>query len=244
MHRKSSSSYLSRPVKITKEIAIISNDEHVLTNPPSPALSPQEQDDYQSYSLFSKKHDKPSLERLNIPCKSLQRNWRQAHVNEKELPPAPQANATSPKNMTEPFPDLQPITAESKLPSQQDQTMCLSQNLEGLGYDKPSRGYFDTQTSTARRTRAPIGVESVLHKVQPTYTVTISAPRPVRRFSKLSSRSKESYPADPLDPITIIAQKSNGVEPSGIAYLPRYTNKFAGFCKSRPVHSNSSIRFH
>ena len=244
MHRKSSSSYLSRPVDITREIAIISKHDHVINDLPSPALSPQEQDDYQSYSLFSKNHDKPSMERLDIACKSLQRKWRQAHVNEKELPPAPPANATSPKTMTEPFPDLEPVTAESKLPSKQDQIMCLSQSLEGFGYDKPSRGYFDTPTSTTRRTIAPAGVESILHKVQPTYTVTISAPRPVRRFSRLSNRSKESYPADPLEPITIIPQKSNGVASEGIAYLPRYTNSFAGFCKSRLVHSNCSILSH
>ena len=246
----SSSSHVDQSIDATKEISVISEDDYLPIDLPSPALSPQEQDDYQSYSSFSNDHDQsvpePFLSRLDASCDSVQRNRRQAHIYEKELPPPPIVETPSPKTVTEPFPDLQPVPTELRPQApQQDQIMCLEQSLEGFGYDKPSRGYFETSTGTPRQTIARAGVESIVHKVQPTYTVTVTAPRPLRRFSKLSNRSKEShpvsYPADPFEPITTIPQKSNGVESGAIAYLPRYTNTFAGFCKSRLAHSKPSV---
>ena len=75
------------------------------------------------------------------------------------------------------------------------------------------------------------------------YSVTVSAgstPFLRRRSSRLSHRSRDSaktwepQPEDPFSPVDIISPLTNGENVGHLAYLPRYTNNFAGFCKSTP----------
>ena len=201
-------------------------------------LTPQQQGECALFPLFS--HEPvptlgPSLSRLEMNYDSVQRQQRPAPVYDKALPPPP-PETPSPRTVpSAPLSGYQPAVAESQSLPHTGQVLSMSQSLAGLGLDKPSRDYFSPTEPTHRRVPSATysAFKSTLPKPEPTYTVTISAPRLTRRFSKLSRHSKESYPADPFDPVSVIPQKSNGVETGAIAYLPRYTNTFAGFCKSR-----------
>ena len=239
----SSTSQLDEPRDISKEIPIIPKDYVVPDDTLTPELSPQERTVFLPLPLFSndfkKPSHKPSLSRLDTTSESVQQPRQRNYAQNKELPPPPPAETPNPKTVPEPFHALPPPAIGSMSSPTQDQIVSVSQSLERFGYDKPSRGNFDTPITSPRRITAPgstnfAGVGSTMHKIQPTYSVSVSAPRLVRRFSRLSTRSKSSCPAatDPLEPIDMIAQKSNGVESGAMAYLPRYTNTFAGFCKS------------
>lgn len=64
-------------------------------------------------------------------------------------------------------------------------------------------------------------------------TSTISHSRRLSHLQSHLQRRKNSVPDDPLDPVSVLPVMTNHEDVvGGLTYLPRYTNNFAGFCKS------------
>jgi hypothetical protein len=218
---------------------------------PADILTPNRTPHQKSYGTGTSFSTSPIDTPSKLPLsrfQSLDKSPRPLVSLEKELPPPPPEDELSPKT-------LSPSQISPEKPSSQpDRHRALrgTKSIDAMSHARsifrtPSFRPLTSSTNYSAKTfshhrgtpSASVfpGAPSSLDKTQPTYTVSISAPRLGRRFSRLSGRSKEpGIPEDPLAPVKIIPQMSNSAD-VGLTYLPRYTNNFGGFCKSRYLSS-------
>ena len=170
-------------------------------------------------------------------------------ISDKELPPAPPKKEISPQRTIVPRidPDVFPMPEG---PSKNKKTTSrILRTVQSIGIlhsgpktgdstrfnpSRPNQGFHKRlfssgmfgSTATAVATPSTGSAPSI-------FSIEPSAPRLGRRLSQLSRRRGSQTIEDPLAPVSIIPVMSNHEDVAGgLTYLPRYTNNFAGFCKS------------
>ena len=174
---------------------------------------------------------------------------------EKELPPPPPKKEISPQRTIVPRidPDIFPMPEERSSRNKKNTSRIL-RTVQSIGIlqSGPKTGdyaRFSTRPGTARSnsgfhkrlfsgrivgsTTTVIATTPSTESAPSIFSIEQSTPRIGRRLSQLSRRKGSQALEDPLAPVSIIPVMSNHEDVAGgLTYLPRYTNNFAGFCKS------------